>query len=146
LAQYHLLRPGDVDCDIPLLLDLPLFYTARALTDTTCLLDDDATSAGAHCQLDLPGADQPHSVRRPAAGEHDLTAGDSSGMQRRGQGGPVGGDQWGRDTSADPPGGPRRLPHVCVQVGMVGAERLQRLTDRRDGTTKLGHPTIMSSR
>ncbi|MGH3437988.1 MAG: Crp/Fnr family transcriptional regulator [Sciscionella sp.] len=33
----HVLRPGDVDGDIPLLLDMPLPYTARALTDVVCL-------------------------------------------------------------------------------------------------------------
>jgi CRP-like cAMP-binding protein len=33
----HVLRPGDVDGDIPLLLDMPLAYTARALSDTVCL-------------------------------------------------------------------------------------------------------------
>jgi CRP-like cAMP-binding protein len=33
----HVLRPGDVDGDIPLLLDMPLPYTARALSDATCL-------------------------------------------------------------------------------------------------------------
>lgn len=33
----HVLRPSDVDGDIPLLLDLPLPYTARALTEVTCL-------------------------------------------------------------------------------------------------------------
>ncbi|MCP9624131.1 Crp/Fnr family transcriptional regulator [Nocardia otitidiscaviarum] len=36
-AIVDVLRPGDVDGDIPLLLDMPLMYTARALTDTTCL-------------------------------------------------------------------------------------------------------------
>lgn len=34
------LRPGDVDGDIPLLLDMPPPYTARALTDSSCLLLD----------------------------------------------------------------------------------------------------------
>lgn len=33
----HVLRPGDVDGDIPLLLDMPLPYTARALSDGVCL-------------------------------------------------------------------------------------------------------------
>ena len=33
----HVLRPGDVDGDIPLLLDLPLPYTSRALDDASCL-------------------------------------------------------------------------------------------------------------
>lgn len=33
----HVLRPGDVDGDIPLLLNMPLPYTARALTEGTCL-------------------------------------------------------------------------------------------------------------
>ncbi|MFR9749717.1 Crp/Fnr family transcriptional regulator [Nocardia sp. 004] len=36
-AVVDILRPGDVDGDIPLLLDMPLMYTARALTDSTCL-------------------------------------------------------------------------------------------------------------
>ncbi|RVW06386.1 Crp/Fnr family transcriptional regulator [Rhodococcus spongiicola] len=36
-AVVDVLRPGDVDGDIPLLLDMPLTYTARALTDSTCL-------------------------------------------------------------------------------------------------------------
>jgi CRP-like cAMP-binding protein len=36
-AVVHVLRPGDVDGDIPLLLDMPLPYTARALTDSVCL-------------------------------------------------------------------------------------------------------------
>jgi len=34
------LRAGDVDGDIPLLLDMPLAYTARALTESTCLYLD----------------------------------------------------------------------------------------------------------
>jgi CRP-like cAMP-binding protein len=38
----HILRSGDVDGDIPLLLDMPLPYTARALTDTVCLFLDKA--------------------------------------------------------------------------------------------------------
>jgi len=33
----QLLRPGDVDGDIQLLLEMPLPYTARALSETTCL-------------------------------------------------------------------------------------------------------------
>lgn len=33
----HILHGGDVDCDIPLLLDMPVPYTARALTPSTCL-------------------------------------------------------------------------------------------------------------
>lgn len=33
----HVLRPGDVDGDIPLLLGMPLPYTARALDDATLL-------------------------------------------------------------------------------------------------------------
>jgi CRP/FNR family transcriptional regulator, cAMP and macrophage regulator len=33
----HLLQAGDVDGDIQLLLDMPMPYTARALTDSTCL-------------------------------------------------------------------------------------------------------------
>lgn len=36
-AVVHVLRSGDVDGDIPLLLDMPLPYTARALTDSVCL-------------------------------------------------------------------------------------------------------------
>ncbi|KZM74669.1 Crp/Fnr family transcriptional regulator [Nocardia terpenica] len=36
-AVVDVLRPGDVDGDIPLLLDMPLMYTARALTGATCL-------------------------------------------------------------------------------------------------------------
>jgi CRP-like cAMP-binding protein len=32
-----MLRPGDVDGDIPLLLTMPMPYTGRALTDTRCL-------------------------------------------------------------------------------------------------------------
>lgn len=36
-AVVHILRPGDVDGDIELLLDMPMPYTARALTDATCL-------------------------------------------------------------------------------------------------------------
>ncbi|RVW03166.1 Crp/Fnr family transcriptional regulator [Rhodococcus xishaensis] len=36
-AVVDVLRPGDVDGDIPLLLDMPLMYTARALTDSKCL-------------------------------------------------------------------------------------------------------------
>lgn len=36
-AVVDVLRPGDVDGDIPLLLDMPLAYTARALSDATCL-------------------------------------------------------------------------------------------------------------
>ncbi|WP_051407342.1 Crp/Fnr family transcriptional regulator [Nocardia sp. CNY236] len=36
-AVVDILRPGDVDGDIALLLDMPLMYTARALTDATCL-------------------------------------------------------------------------------------------------------------
>jgi len=38
----HLLQPGDVDGDIQLLLDMPMPYTARALTDTACLYLNDA--------------------------------------------------------------------------------------------------------
>lgn len=37
-AVVQLLNPGDVDGDIQLLLDMPLPYTGRALTDVTCLL------------------------------------------------------------------------------------------------------------
>jgi CRP-like cAMP-binding protein len=36
-AVVQLLRPGDVDGDIQLLLELPLPYTGRALTEVTCL-------------------------------------------------------------------------------------------------------------
>jgi CRP-like cAMP-binding protein len=36
-AVVHLLRPGDVDGDIQLLLGMPLPYTGRALTSVTCL-------------------------------------------------------------------------------------------------------------
>lgn len=36
-AVVDVLRPSDVDGDIPLLLDMPLPYTARALSDSTCL-------------------------------------------------------------------------------------------------------------
>jgi CRP-like cAMP-binding protein len=36
------LRAGDVDGDIPLLLDMPMAYTARALNDSTCLYLDRA--------------------------------------------------------------------------------------------------------
>ena len=36
-AVVQLLRPGDVDGDIQLLLEMPLPYTARALSETTCL-------------------------------------------------------------------------------------------------------------
>ena len=36
-AVVQLLRPGDVDGDIQLLLEMPLPYTGRAVTDTTCL-------------------------------------------------------------------------------------------------------------
>jgi CRP/FNR family transcriptional regulator, cAMP and macrophage regulator len=39
-AVVDVLRPGDVDGDIPLLLDMPLAYTARALSDSTCLFLD----------------------------------------------------------------------------------------------------------
>ncbi|KAA1249891.1 Crp/Fnr family transcriptional regulator [Mycobacterium simiae] len=39
-AVVHVLRPGDVDGDIPLLLDMPPPYTARALTDSSCLFLD----------------------------------------------------------------------------------------------------------
>lgn len=42
-AVVDVLRPGDVDGDIALLLEMPLAYTARALSDATCLfLDRDA--------------------------------------------------------------------------------------------------------
>lgn len=36
-AIVDILRPGDVDGDIALLLDMPLMYTARTLTDAKCL-------------------------------------------------------------------------------------------------------------
>jgi CRP-like cAMP-binding protein len=36
-AVVQLLRPGDVDGDIQLLLGMPVPYSARALSDTTCL-------------------------------------------------------------------------------------------------------------
>jgi CRP-like cAMP-binding protein len=36
-AVVAVLHPGDVDGDIPLLMEMPLAYTARALTDSTCL-------------------------------------------------------------------------------------------------------------
>jgi CRP-like cAMP-binding protein len=36
-AVVHVLRPGDVDGDIELLLDMPMPYTGRALTAATCL-------------------------------------------------------------------------------------------------------------
>lgn len=39
-AVVDVLRPGDVDGDIPLLLDMPSPYTARALTDSSCLFLD----------------------------------------------------------------------------------------------------------
>jgi CRP-like cAMP-binding protein len=35
-AVVQLLRPGDVDGDIQLLLEMPLAYTGRALTEVTC--------------------------------------------------------------------------------------------------------------
>lgn len=41
-AVVAVLRPGDVDGDIPLLLDMPLPYTARALTESMCLFLDRA--------------------------------------------------------------------------------------------------------
>jgi CRP/FNR family transcriptional regulator, cAMP and macrophage regulator len=45
------LRPGDVEGDIPLLLDMPLPYTARALSDAVCLFlarDDFESLLAAH--------------------------------------------------------------------------------------------------
>jgi CRP-like cAMP-binding protein len=36
-AVVQLLRPGDVDGDIQLLLDMPVPYTGRALSEVTCL-------------------------------------------------------------------------------------------------------------
>jgi CRP/FNR family transcriptional regulator, cAMP and macrophage regulator len=36
-AVVQLLRPGDVDGDIQLLLEMPLSYTARTLSEVTCL-------------------------------------------------------------------------------------------------------------
>lgn len=41
-AVVDVLRGGDVDGDIPLLLDMPMAYTARALEDSTCLYLDRA--------------------------------------------------------------------------------------------------------
>jgi CRP-like cAMP-binding protein len=41
-AVVHLLRPGDVDGDIQLLLGMPMPYTGRALTGATCLYLDSA--------------------------------------------------------------------------------------------------------
>lgn len=41
-AVIHVLRPGDVDGDLPLLLDMQMPYTARALTDSVCLFLDRA--------------------------------------------------------------------------------------------------------
>jgi len=41
-AVVDVLRAGDVDGDIPLLLDMPPPYTARALTDSGCLFLDRA--------------------------------------------------------------------------------------------------------
>lgn len=35
--MVHVLRPGDVDGDIQLVLAMPMPYTAHALEDTTCL-------------------------------------------------------------------------------------------------------------
>jgi CRP-like cAMP-binding protein len=40
------IRPGDVDGDIPLLLEMPMAYTARALGDSTCLCLDRAAFDG----------------------------------------------------------------------------------------------------
>lgn len=42
-AVVDVLRPGDVDGDIPLLMEMPPPYTARALTDSTCLFLDRQT-------------------------------------------------------------------------------------------------------
>ena len=36
-AVVQLLRPGDVDGDIQLLLEMPLPYTGRAVSEVTCL-------------------------------------------------------------------------------------------------------------
>jgi CRP-like cAMP-binding protein len=41
-AVVHLLRPGDVDGDIQLLLGMPLPYTGRAMEDSRCLFLDSA--------------------------------------------------------------------------------------------------------
>ncbi|MDC8982520.1 Crp/Fnr family transcriptional regulator [Mycobacterium marinum] len=41
-AVVDVLRGGDVDGDIPLLLEMPMAYTARALEDSTCLYLDRA--------------------------------------------------------------------------------------------------------
>lgn len=45
-AVVHLLRPGDVDGDIQLLLGMPMPYTGRALTPVTCLYLDSADFDG----------------------------------------------------------------------------------------------------
>jgi CRP-like cAMP-binding protein len=39
-AVVNILHPGDVDGDISLLLEMPMAYTARALTQATCLFLD----------------------------------------------------------------------------------------------------------
>lgn len=39
-AVVNILHPGDVDGDIPLLLEMPMVYTGRALTQATCLFLD----------------------------------------------------------------------------------------------------------
>ncbi|WP_204080210.1 Crp/Fnr family transcriptional regulator [Mycobacterium riyadhense] len=39
-AVVNILHPGDVDGDISLLLEMPMAYTARALTHATCLFLD----------------------------------------------------------------------------------------------------------
>lgn len=41
-AVVDVLRPGDVDGDIPLLLAMPMAYTARAIGECTCLFLDQA--------------------------------------------------------------------------------------------------------
>jgi CRP-like cAMP-binding protein len=41
-AVVDVLRPGDVDGDIPLLLAMPMAYTARAIDESTCLYLDRA--------------------------------------------------------------------------------------------------------
>ncbi|CNU27018.1 transcriptional regulator [Mycobacterium tuberculosis] len=38
--MVNILHPGDVDGDIPLLLEMPMVYTGRALTQATCLFLD----------------------------------------------------------------------------------------------------------
>lgn len=42
-AVVDVLRPGDVDGDIALLLEMPLAYTARTLTESSCLFLSDSS-------------------------------------------------------------------------------------------------------